>query len=134
MVWVVLWAARAGPKSLDVHRLPCISMVWAVLGGAGGPRIIENAKSFMHFHALNLYRTTVRGAVGRRIIGSIEFHAFPRCGWWCGVRGRPQNHWKCMEFHNYVPLVWVVLWGARVAPESMEIQRIQSISMVWVVV
>ena len=63
-VWVVLWGARAGPESLDVHRLPCISIVWAVvLGGAGGTRIIVNAKKkFMHFNALSLYRTAVWGA------------------------------------------------------------------------
>ena len=36
-------------------------------------------------------------------------------------------------FNSCISMVWVVLWGARVAQESLEMQRILCISMVWVV-
>ena len=121
---------RCGPRivrnasnSIHFHGLGCagadgpriighISMIW------DGPRFIGNALNFMYFHGLGC---ALGGVGGRRIIGnalnSIHFHALG-----CALGGRkwPQNHLKCIEFQTF-PLFLVVLWGARVAPESLEL-------------
>ena len=71
----------------------------------------------MHFHGLG---GAVGGAGGHRIVGnaknSARFHSLAAVEW----GGRHQNHLTCSKFNASLRFAWCCGGGALSAPESLE--------------
>jgi len=112
------------------------------LGGGVGARAVPESWEIEDFYAFPLFGLWCEGV--RAAPESLEMQRILCISMWfglCGGRGRHRKHWECNEFQKRLhglgggvagaggsgfigrglnSIVWVVVWGARAAPESLE--------------